>query len=190
MSKGNKVIHSFLTDINPSHPETQEPKSNIYRGNHAFSEPETRNVRGYLQSLGGKSKGFLDFQDRGRRQWQMPWRYTFTSSPDHDIQVQLNFNPLQIRQGDFWAPKLPPPSPPRARDSSSAVSGFCQGFSLRSKMCRPSANNENSSPQARKTSGTQGKGNVDFANNFNNMTSIWRQLRHYINQIFSWGHSL
>ena len=77
-----------------------------------------------------------------------------------------------------------------ARDSSSAVSGFCQGFSLRSKMCRPSANTENSSPQARKTSGTQGKGNVDFANNFNNMTSIWRQLRHYINQIFSWGHSL
>ncbi|CAH3171710.1 unnamed protein product [Porites lobata] len=72
--------------INPSHPETQEPKSNIYRGNHAFSEPETRNVRGYLQSLGGKLKGFLDFQDRGRRQWQMPWRYTFTSSPDHDIQ--------------------------------------------------------------------------------------------------------
>ena len=31
-----------------------------------------------------------------------------------------------------------------ARDSSSAVSGFCQGFGLRSKMCRPSANTENS----------------------------------------------
>ena len=55
----------------------------------------------YLQSLGGKLKGFLDFQDRGRRQWQMPWRYTFTSNPDHDIQVKLDFNPLQIRQGDF-----------------------------------------------------------------------------------------
>ena len=113
MSKGNKVIHSFLTDINPSHPETQEPKSNIYRGNHAFSEPETRNVRGYLQSLGGKLKGFLDFQNRGSRQWQMPWRYTFTSSSDHDIQVQLDFHPLQIRQGDFLSTQTsPPPLPP------------------------------------------------------------------------------
>ena len=118
MSKGNKVIHSFLTDINPSHPETQEPKSNIYRGNHAFSEPETRNVRGYLQSLGGKLKGFLDFQNRGSRQWQMPWRYTFTSSSDHDIQVQLDFHPLQIRQGDFLSTQTsPPPSLPSPRKS-------------------------------------------------------------------------
>ena len=31
-----------------------------------------------------------------------------------------------------------------ARDFSSAVSGFCRGFSLRPKMCRPSANTENS----------------------------------------------
>ena len=61
-----------------------------------------------------------------------------------------------------------------ARDSSSAVSGFCQGFGLRSKVCRPSANTENSSPKARKTSGTQSKGNVDFANNFNNMTSLYK----------------
>ncbi|KAL9959734.1 hypothetical protein ACROYT_G033087 [Oculina patagonica] len=59
-----------------------------YMGPWAHSEAETRNIAGFLSSIRGNLKGFIDFQAVGRS-WHYPWKYTSDDSPDKAEQERV-----------------------------------------------------------------------------------------------------
>lgn len=59
-----------------------------YRGSSAFSEVETRNVRSFLEGLGNKLKGFIDFHAYSQM-WFIPWGYTTRRTRDYFEQMRV-----------------------------------------------------------------------------------------------------
>ncbi|RMX39368.1 hypothetical protein pdam_00024456 [Pocillopora damicornis] len=49
---------------------------------------ETRNVRNYLEGMGGKLKGFIDFHAYSQM-WFIPWGYTSRRTPDYSEQIRV-----------------------------------------------------------------------------------------------------
>lgn len=63
------------------------PYSENYRGSAPFSEPETQNVRDFVEARPGFA-ALLDFHAYGEL-IIYPWGYTADHAPDHDVFVQL-----------------------------------------------------------------------------------------------------
>ena len=64
---------------------SSNPCSDAYRGTHAFSEVEVRNVANYLKSLSerGQIAGYMDIHAYSQL-WMTPWGYTKQPSRDHN----------------------------------------------------------------------------------------------------------
>ncbi|CAH3112222.1 unnamed protein product [Pocillopora meandrina] len=67
---------------------SHRPCDTTYRGSSPFSEIETRNVRNYLEGMGGKLKGFIDFHAYSQM-WFIPWGYTSRRTPDYSEQIRV-----------------------------------------------------------------------------------------------------
>ncbi|KAL9959386.1 hypothetical protein ACROYT_G032708 [Oculina patagonica] len=65
------------------------PCNDAYRGTHAFSEVEVRNVANYLKSLGGQIAGYMDIHAYSQL-WMTPWGYTQQPSRDHEELMRVS----------------------------------------------------------------------------------------------------
>lgn len=62
---------------------SSDPCDDAYRGPHAFSEIETKNLADYLKRLGSRLKGYMDIHAYSQL-WMIPWGYTKVPTKDHD----------------------------------------------------------------------------------------------------------
>ncbi|KAK3740597.1 hypothetical protein QZH41_009713, partial [Actinostola sp. cb2023] len=68
---------------------SSDPCNDAYRGPHAFSEIETKNVADYLKRLGGRLKGYMDIHAYSQL-WMIPWGYTTMPTRDHDELMRVS----------------------------------------------------------------------------------------------------
>lgn len=64
---------------------SSNPCSESFRGTHAFSEIEVRNVADYLKALNenGQIAGYMDIHAYSQL-WMIPWGYTARKTKDHE----------------------------------------------------------------------------------------------------------
>lgn len=67
---------------------SSNPCNDAYRGTHAFSEVEVRNVANYLKRKSGQIAGYMDVHAYSQL-WMIPWGYTRTPTSDHEELVGL-----------------------------------------------------------------------------------------------------
>ena len=79
---------------------SSSPCNDAYRGTHAFSEVEVKNVADYLyfMSRSGKIAGYMDIHAYSQL-WMTPWGYTKQPPRDH---TELVTNYIM----EFWLPCL------------------------------------------------------------------------------------
>ena len=65
-----------------------KPCSDDYRGKHAFSEVEVKNVATFLKSKKNNLKAYMDIHSYSQF-WLIPWGYTKKPSPDHNELVGI-----------------------------------------------------------------------------------------------------
>lgn len=70
---------------------SSSPCNDAYRGTHAFSEVEVRNVANYLKraSRSGKIAGYMDVHAYSQL-WMIPWGYTRTPTSDHEELMRVS----------------------------------------------------------------------------------------------------
>ena len=66
---------------------SSSPCNDAYRGTHAFSEVEVRNVANYLKSLKNRIAGYMDIHAYSQL-WMIPWGYTQQPTEDHEELVR------------------------------------------------------------------------------------------------------
>jgi len=70
---------------------SSDPCNDAYRGSHAFSEVEIRNVASYLKSLSSRRQiaGYMDIHAYSQL-WMTPWGYTRQPSRDHEELMRVS----------------------------------------------------------------------------------------------------
>lgn len=70
---------------------SSNPCSESFRGTHAFSEIEVRNVADYLKALNenGQIAGYMDIHAYSQL-WMTPWGYTARKTKDHDELMRVS----------------------------------------------------------------------------------------------------
>lgn len=82
---------------------SSNPCNDAYRGSHAFSEVEVRNVANYLKSLSneGQIAGYMDIHAYSQL-WMTPWGYTKQPSRDHEELMRVSRNAVgAIRKAGY-----------------------------------------------------------------------------------------
>lgn len=80
------LIKFFYVVLGPG--ASSNPCNDAYRGTHAFSEVEVRNVANYLRRLGKQIAGYMDIHAYSQL-WMTPWGYTKSPSRDHEELVLI-----------------------------------------------------------------------------------------------------